>query len=594
MPEDRDACAISIEIDKRQQYLFETDKLQEMLGASRLMDETVSVAEAVFTEAAGLYCFQPVSGEIRAWAAREKRDALLAAAWSLRDWLSERGIEHSVSYVEVSRAHFEQYASAPVATNRGARPDLARVHKALSKESSRIKAQKPGLDARPFCALFAPCRLHGHDAANYWFTAAQADPREERRNQVGFRALWKWRAWNQTKREFYRDFLQEPVWERVREWCRDVKPRAVTFRDLAEQLEGSVGGDQYISFICADADGMSRVLPKLDWNDPGWAANGMTPWRANRDFSKELNECFLTAFKDAVVAVTVPDRSAAERLNTQENPVIDLPLLPQLLGGDDFWVVARRDVALPLCEAFGKKFVEALEGKPTVKSALKLAFGDQPPPLTISFGIAFAKYGHPAFALAAAAEELLSEAKAFKKGWHHRSDGLIPEGCLDWYWIESSLTESVTEARSAGYRYRDHDGSLIELTSLPWTLAQSGQMRAAAREFRRLARRKREQLDGILRRGEQLSTLGWDAWWVSLEAREREVLRDLNQKHLQVAGFELPTGPCGQMRPWIEKGGKFTPLLDLLRLIDVLEVDGGEDTAGTLAASSAPEEGGDA
>ena len=56
-----DACAVWIEVDGRQRYLFETDKLAEILGASRVIAETVTKAGEYFPTC---HVFQPVSGEI--------------------------------------------------------------------------------------------------------------------------------------------------------------------------------------------------------------------------------------------------------------------------------------------------------------------------------------------------------------------------------------------------------------------------------------------------------------------------------------------------------------------------------------------------
>ena len=59
-----DACVVAVEVDGRQAYLFESDKLREMLGASRIIAQSVEHARTLFIEKAGLHLHGPVSGVI--------------------------------------------------------------------------------------------------------------------------------------------------------------------------------------------------------------------------------------------------------------------------------------------------------------------------------------------------------------------------------------------------------------------------------------------------------------------------------------------------------------------------------------------------
>src|SRR5437016_5056715 len=98
---------------------------------------------------------------------------------------------------------------------------------------------------------------------------------------------------------------------------------------------------------------------------------------------------------------------------------VPLPLLPQLLGGDDLWLVARRDVVFGLISTFAAKYQQAVESSPILSEALRIANRELDAGmtesdgrhagirLTMSSGIAFAKAGFPAHAMVRAAEDLI-------------------------------------------------------------------------------------------------------------------------------------------------------------------------------------------
>ncbi len=606
------ASVVSIEVDGRQTYLFETDKWREMLGASRIIDATVTMAHEFFDARQDLLLVGPVSGEIRAWAPLEKRNLLLEATWKLRQWLSKRGIKHTCGYLECSATHFtddyepqegDEQADLPSEDDDGDKPepnhpDLAWVHRTLGNRVTARKGSKDHGDVRPVCSLFAPCRLHGRDFANEWTPDRHQEGEEPRRDQRGFRAGEKYRAWQDERDNFYAATFQDPVRRRIEGILGrklQVRHDVIKFRGLAEQLEGAeqVGQDQYVALLCADGDEFSRFFTTLNWNSP--RLRGRAAWQRNRDFSRALNDAVRRAFVAAVVDVTVPPRDRvaaarwAERIEADE-PVA-LPVLPQLLGGDDLWGLARRDIALQLASHFAREFTRTInedEEAEIVRAGLELAnqigarretdWRSIVP--TISVGIAFAKAGYPAHAMIEAAEWLLAEAKARRKGllggWPRAE-----EACLDWHWIQSSLNETVDTAREQGFSYEDGGAKWI-LTTRPWTLSQMEAFLAATQEFRKLPRRKREQLDSVLRRGDVLWDLAWEAWWNGLRDSERVALRDV-AKLLAPSGLDLlagdtvPAGDPRAIRPWMsrrEESGRLahvTPFMDLLALDDILK-----------------------
>lgn len=604
MAEQSLACAAVIEIDARQQYLLESDKLQEMLGASRIMDHATAVAGDQCRSRRSVHLFQPASGDLRVWAREEGRSELLDVVWAVREYLFERGVDHTVAYVDkVAAGHFlesRRPGTARVRTGADSeppQPDLGWVHATLSRRATRRRAMRFQGDARPACSLFAPCQIHGLDAANHWNPGG--NPREPRRELVGERARQKVRAWEEAKKPggFYGKYLEQPIRDRARELLVGGaidSQRPIVFSDLAEQLDDAEAGDQFIAFACTDTDGMGDLLANVDWNAPDWDGAPPEPWARNELVSRALADCVDTAFTAAVAEVVLPDRRAAEaRARGTGTITIRLPILPQLLGGDDLWLVARRDVVFRLIASFTSRYQAAVDTSPAIKEALRIANREleaaaaqrsepfRPNRLTISSGIAFAKAGFPAHAMVKAAEDLISLAKARRKG--HTWDHTRPEadGCVDWHWIESSLSETVDEARKSGRRYRSNPGDdVMLLTTRPWTIVETGAMIVAATEFSRVPRRKREQLEGILRRGYVPSLLAWEAWWKGLSSDEHEVMRAM--RHNLPFALQSPDVRFAaqfDFEPWMHVTGDGlpaspryfrTPLLDLLVLQDVI------------------------
>ena len=408
----------------------------------------------------------------------------------------------------------------------------------------------------------------------------------------------------------------------LRDWVRatlapiegQAPERAITIGNLVLDPTGwfdEEPTDQFVAFICADGDGMGRLLTGLNWNVPDWGDSDdrdglgtLTPWERNRRFSTALDDVVRDAFRAAVAEVTLPNKAALKRLHgaAEGGTPFVIPVLPQLLGGDDLWTIARKDVALPLCRIFAAGVERGIRGT-ILERGLDLARrrSGATLKLTMSQGVAFAKAGHPAHAMIEAAESLLDSAKTLRKGkaWQR---GEPCEGCLDWHWIESSLSETVAEARSASAAYVAPDtGDVMLLTTRPWTQTEGERFECAAGLFRDrengVPRRKREQLDGILRRGHVLSLVAWEAWWNRLRDGEREAVTHASQALAEA--WRLPS-PCEDragckarhwkhlpLYPWIHLGTEgdgadakhyyVTPLLDFLALDNLAGSDEAED-----------------
>jgi len=603
------AAVVGIEIDSKQKYLFESDKLREMVGASRLMAQLPQKAAELIWQAGAVeqvFVFQPLSGEVRMWSDADEADrtTLLGVTWGVKAWLDSVGIDHTTAYFECDARHFTALTSCHITVEKRRKddepkePSLSWVNARLTRRLAGLKIRSKS-DARPTNSFFAPCQIYGADVANHW--NPQQDPKEPRRQLVSLRSNAKLVARNTNLDEFYEKHLHEPVKERLEKLGLTVG-RPIKFSDLAEDLDSSADrDDSFISFLCADADDMGRLLPLINWNTDG------IPWENNRDFITDLDDCVQAAFHDALPKVTVPDADQltdAEREKVREKwrkhleggKAIRLPALPQLLGGDDLWTVASKEVALELAALFARRFgvltstATSSDVEPgatvrrVVRAVANTATGSDATPtltLTMSVGVAFAKCGHPAYAMAEAAEDLLKSAKDRRKGQTFRGALPQPEGCIDWHIIESSLVESIGAARAGGWIYHDPSAKPTDLpgtmllTTRPWTLSETSAFMVAAGAWRKgIGRRKREQVEDILRRGSVLSQLAWKAWLQKLQRNEPTDLKGI----VDLVPTAMKTGVVNA-GPWREipkqaawSSGRWfeTPFLDLLALSDVL------------------------
>jgi hypothetical protein len=253
-----------------------------------------------------------------------------------------------------------------------------------------------------------------------------------------------------------------------------------------------------------------------------------------------------TALENAVTASIESDRPKSKPC---------FPILPLLQAGDDLWILCRRDLAFPLALRLGEEFARLAASDPIISLAVEIA-GQKP--LSMSLGLLFAKKGFPFDAQLDLAEELERSAKNYRRELGQA------KGCVDFHWLESSGRESIADARNHGYGYKDTTESFW-LTTRPWTLEEASALVTAAIEVKSLPRRKRHQLDEVLRRGAKLSDLAYLRW--------RQGLTGVEQKSLDVAVALLPNRlRPSDSGPWTKTGVAeyHTALLDLTQLAEIL------------------------
>lgn len=462
----------AIEVDQIQKMIFETDKLKEMIGASRLVEDTIThvkneLDKDEYNKAVEL--FWPVSGVFKMISG--DKDKLAECLWNIKnDFYSKMGLSSIACMVS-----FDDSGD-----------DFGEAWQNLEKNMRVQKDSKQGENGLPSLPYFAQCRLIPGRFANYWYPSYKNDEQKKRRALLSREAN-------------FRKPLEKglPCIEEIIDEFNMRHPN-----DL-DDLTIRNASDSYVAFIKADGDGLGKILSGLNWETISWEHAPSESHKKAFEFSKQLQTVFLKSLKEAIKMVVQPESKAV------------MPIAPILMGGEDMWLLCRRDKAFPLIKNIGEIFSQKAANHPIIQNALNTL--KNPDALTLSFGVLFAQKGYPFYNQADLVKELLRLSKAYRKTL------AVKQGCVDFHWLEASSRDSIEFYRKNGYRYKDKDNSkTFVLYSRPWTIEELGDVLEAVTELKIISSRKMHQLRQILRSGDVLSVAMMHHWWTQLEEVEQQ------------------------------------------------------------------------
>jgi hypothetical protein len=520
----------SLEVDQRQRLILQADKLQEMLGASRLIEQTVEAAKRLLAARNDIKLVTPVSGVLRFQATNLQE--LGKFLWGLRLEIVEKLHLPSTFTIHEAKELFKPSVDG------------------LEERVRENKDAKTGEVSRPASPLFAQCLIQPHLSANKWEPKDWRDPDKRRRSLVSHESEQREDRASETFSAQFKNF--EALKEFRRKHATSVwNALPKEFADLATGSE-----DSYMAFVKADGDGMGRLLMQLDWDRlrPGSGADGC------REFSEAVERCLDDATKTAVDEVTKGWEYSKHK---------PFPVAPLVRAGEDYWIVCRRDLAFPLAIALGNAYA-ALASKGIIEEARSGVAELKDERLTLSFGILFAKQGFPFEAQLHLAEALVKSAKRFRR--QHEPGKRA--GCLDYYWLESSAREDVIDYRDSTLRICD-GARQFQLYTTPWTLLETKNCWDAAEKLRtaRFPSRKLKQLETILRLGADFSDLAFEQWRRMLQPGEWKSF--VAALRLLPARFGIAEA-MEQSEHFVRIGedgdSYWTPLLDLMKVAQVQEM----------------------
>ena len=190
--------------------------------------------------------------------------------------------------------------------------------------------------------------------------------------------------------------------------------------------------NDWIAVIHADGNGLGEIVANIG-KDPG----------VMHKFSDKLDEATLAAAKEAYNAI----REKAEKAEKAEK----LPIRPVVIGGDDLTVICRGNLAVNFVKEYLRAFeyrtkenFKGLVPKIENEEANKLLSRG----LTACAGIAFIKSSYPFYYGYDLAEALCGEAKNDAKSDDIKkaNDGKAPS-CLMFHKVQSSFVEDYAEIK---------------------------------------------------------------------------------------------------------------------------------------------------
>lgn len=394
-----------LETASNQRYLFETNKLAEVVGASHLVAEatTTWVTEAI--EALNLASGRVENGEVEVLLSSSGK-AIVAVP---EDHMASDLVFHVTcrALVEAPGLRLHGVVSEPFEWSQD-----GSLHRAIGQAHRALEAHRPSIIGPELRFLRLPpvaeCRSSGLPAAHHSKIRGDGDARS---HQI------------LAKLDATEDGLRRLT-------------SAVDADHAAHlgELEAELLGDRnrWIAVVHADANGLGQLF--LDFEATLKAA-GVVDAAKNRTYADR--------FKNFSLAIAAATESAL-RLAVEEswpNETNVLPLVPLVIGGDDLTLLTAGPRAVPFTAAYLRHFRDVTAETLEIS---ELSSGG----LGVGAGVAVTKPHHPFWAGYQLAEQLVTSAKQTKARIQRpNGGGPLPMASLDLHVLFESTARHLSELR---------------------------------------------------------------------------------------------------------------------------------------------------
>ena len=307
-----------------------------------------------------------------------------------------------------------------------------------------------------------------------------------------------------------------------------------------DRLEGP--DTSHIGFIHADVNNLGAFLEQ------------QSSLANIKELGKKVEEALEGALVDAV-------RKVGLKLRRRGWPFFII-----IMGGDDVTLIVPAKQAVPLanelCLAYEERIKAALGEETSVR-------GDPVGTLALSAGVVIAKPAHPAYALADRAEDLVKSAKRCSHELEAEGHGPIPT--LDFQVIHTPTANPVQEVREKEY-FQERNGQRYWYTFRPLPCRPIGPLPGVntlldtIRNLRRsdFPRNKLNEWADLIYTSEIEQILDWQMLQTRVTGEaHRALVRTISDFRLIRERVFAQPGVVGE--PYI------TPLLDLIELYDFVE-----------------------
>lgn len=217
-------------------------------------------------------------------------------------------------------------------------------------------------------------------------------------------------------------------------------PNEEVTKEITEVSKGFF--NNWIAVVHVDGNGVGKLIQELSdkLQGKGYEENK----EAFGHFSQLLEASTESAAKEAFDFM-FPEDEKGKHQNLNEDG--KFPFRPIICGGDDLTVIIRADLAL----RYTQKFIEAFQKRTKVNlEFLKKdhgidTFSDG---LTACAGIAYIKNSYPLHYAMDLAEALCKDAKKLVKDKAKKQGEILPESALAFYKVQESFTDDLSELQS--------------------------------------------------------------------------------------------------------------------------------------------------
>ncbi|GAB4294933.1 MAG: hypothetical protein Kow0068_19770 [Marinilabiliales bacterium] len=384
-----------------QGFIFQTNKLKEIVGASQLVDNINQREFKSFLEK-------------REYTVKSN-NIILNAAGNIRYLFEEEDLETLKKLVLEFPKHITNYAPGVTISQAVVKID-SNLKDAIDDLERKLKAQ------RNIVQMPVDIGFMGLERAR-------------RTGGVGFKE-------HKTQKN-EKEVIDKGTWEKIKMREEDtlhlfkkftnknIKKENVPFNieDITNKGENS----SWIAIIHADGNGLGNILQNMNKS----LTNDDEVLVAYSTFSKQLEKATQEAAQKAFNVIVEGNEAVNNWI---------YPFRPVVLGGDDLTVIIRADLAYN----FAKEFLTEFEKSTKIHfKELYQKFGDRlnilKEGLTACAGIAYIKDSYPFYYGVNLAEELTKKAKKFSKSKEVKGNELLPPSSLAFYKVQSSFTERLED-----------------------------------------------------------------------------------------------------------------------------------------------------
>ncbi|MFY9224926.1 MAG: hypothetical protein WAQ98_19795 [Blastocatellia bacterium] len=232
-----------------------------------------------------------------------------------------------------------------------------------------------------------------------------------------------------------------------------LKNSPFTFPKEFDDMGRSYGEHSYIAVVHADGNGMGKIIEKIgdNFSQPTQNREYINHIRA---FSKNVEQASKKALENTLYSLInsvepVNNHYNIIHRNKQEQRLTEihlkdknLPFRPIVFGGDDVTFVCDGRLGISLAIKYLQEFECQTKNQNILNNGGK-------PGLTACAGISIVKTHYPFARAYELAEELCKSAKSFRK------DEKTDDSCLDWHFALSGLSGKIETIRKREYEVKE-------------------------------------------------------------------------------------------------------------------------------------------